>query len=149
MQRVLHCALQHALQSMLQWVLRRWMCLLTAIVTKFESWCPQHFLSIVIAVAFQIPPQKKKSLNKDKATLYHSTFWPERISAMGWLRLVGSLKLYVSFAEYRLFSRALLQKRPIIIRSLLIIATPYDRTPLVFWNCYCVFKSPQRIKKKK
>jgi len=28
---------------------------------------------------------------------------------MGWLRLVGSLKLYVSFAEYSLFYRALLQ----------------------------------------
>jgi len=33
---------------------------------------------------------------------------------MGWLRLVGSLKLQVSFAEHRLFSRALLQKRPVI-----------------------------------
>ena len=29
--------------------------------------------------------------------------------SVGWLRLVGSLKLYVSFAEYRLFYRALLQ----------------------------------------
>ena len=44
---------------------------------------------------------------------------------MGWLRLVGSLKLQVSFAEYCLFYRALLQKRPIILRSLLIVATPY------------------------
>jgi len=44
---------------------------------------------------------------------------------MGWLRLVGSLKLQVSFAEYRLFYRALLQKRPVILRSLLIVATPY------------------------
>jgi len=43
---------------------------------------------------------------------------------MGWLRLVGSLKVQVSFAEYRLFYRALLQKRPIILRSLLIVATP-------------------------
>jgi len=43
---------------------------------------------------------------------------------MGWLRLVGSLKLQVSFAEYRLFYRALLQKRPIILMSLLIEATP-------------------------
>ena len=46
-------------------------------------------------------------------------------SHMGWLRLVGSLQLYVSFAEYRLFSRALAQKRPIIWRSLLIVATPF------------------------
>jgi len=43
---------------------------------------------------------------------------------MGWLQLVGSLKSKVSFAEYRLFYRPLLQKRPIILRSLLIVATP-------------------------
>ena len=35
-------------------------------------------------------------------------------SIMGWLRLVGSLKLLVSFAEYCLFYRSLLQKRPVI-----------------------------------
>jgi len=33
-----------------------------------------------------------------------------------WLRLVGSLKLYFSFAKYSLFYRALLQKRPMILR---------------------------------
>jgi len=49
----------------------------------------------------------------------------EEEEAMGWLRLVGSLKLKVSFAEYGLFYRGLLQKRPIILRSLLIEATPY------------------------
>jgi len=43
---------------------------------------------------------------------------------MGWVRLVGSLKQQVSFAEYSLFYRALLQKRPIVLRSLLIVATP-------------------------
>ena len=31
---------------------------------------------------------------------------------MWWLRSVGSIKLQVSFAEYRLFYRSLLQKRP-------------------------------------
>jgi len=36
---------------------------------------------------------------------------------MGWLRLVGSLKLWVSFAEYSLFYRALLQKRPMVLRN--------------------------------
>jgi len=49
-----------------------------------------------------------------------------RGTPMGWLRLVSSLKLQVSFAEYSLFYRALLQKRPIILRSLLIAATPYE-----------------------
>jgi len=47
------------------------------------------------------------------------------LSDMGWLRWVGSLKLHVSFAEYRLLYRTLLQKRPIILRSLLLEATPY------------------------
>ena len=45
---------------------------------------------------------------------------------MGWLQSVGCLKWYVSFAEYRLFYRSLLQKRPVIWRSLLIEATPYE-----------------------
>ena len=45
-------------------------------------------------------------------------------SGMGLLRVVGSLKLQVSIAEYSLFYRALLQKRPMILRSLLNVATP-------------------------
>jgi len=44
---------------------------------------------------------------------------------MGWLQWVGALKLQVSFGEYSLFYRSLLQKRPIILRSLLIEAIPY------------------------
>jgi len=36
------------------------------------------------------------------------------------------LHLHDSFAEYRLFCRALLHKRPIILRSLLIVATLYS-----------------------
>jgi len=44
---------------------------------------------------------------------------------MGWLRLVGSIKLQVSFAEYRLFYRALLQKRSMILSILLTKATVY------------------------
>ena len=35
------------------------------------------------------------------------------------------LEQHVSFAEYRLFYRALLQKRPITLRTLIIEATPY------------------------
>ena len=45
-----------------------------------------------------------------------------------WLHVVGSIKLQVSFAEYRLFYRAFLQKRPVILSSLLIVATPYIYT---------------------
>ena len=44
---------------------------------------------------------------------------------MGWLRLVGSLKWQVSFAKEPYKRDDILQKRPIILRSLLIVATPY------------------------
>jgi len=57
-------------------------------------------------------------------------------ASMEWLRLVGFLKLQVSFAEYRLLYRSLLQKRPIILRSLLVEATPYSEDVWVY--CYCV-----------
>ena len=68
------------------------------------------------------------------------------IHYMGWLRLVGSLQFQVSFAKYRLFYRALLQKRHIILRSLLIVATPYARdmvgyghvTSAVLTSLFCV-----------
>ena len=62
--------------------------------------------------------------------------------------LVGSLKLQVSFAEYSLFSRALWQKRPIILRSLLIVATPYKLLQCVAVTLHCVlvcYKVLQRV----
>ena len=43
---------------------------------------------------------------------------------MGWLRLVGCLKLYVSFAKEPYKRHDILQKRPTILRSLLTVATP-------------------------
>ena len=46
-----------------------------------------------------------------------------QILNMGRLRLVGSLKLYVSFAKEPFKRDDILQKRPIIVRSLLIVAT--------------------------
>jgi len=43
---------------------------------------------------------------------------------MGWLQLVGSLKLYVSFAKEHYKRDDILQKRPITLRSLLHLAIP-------------------------
>jgi len=43
---------------------------------------------------------------------------------MGWLRLVGWIKLNVSFAKEPYNSDYVLQKRPTILRSLLIVSTP-------------------------
>jgi len=48
---------------------------------------------------------------------------------MGWLRLVGSLKLQVSFAKELYKRDDILPKRPIILRSLLLVATPYGYMP--------------------
>jgi len=45
------------------------------------------------------------------------------VYGVGWLRLVGSLKSYVSFAKEPYKIDDILQKRPIILRSLLIVAT--------------------------
>jgi len=45
---------------------------------------------------------------------------------MGWLRLVGSLKLYVSFAKQSYKRDNMLQKRPAILGSLLIVSTSYN-----------------------
>jgi len=51
-------------------------------------------------------------------------------TAMGWLRFVGSLKWQVFFATEPYKRDYILQKRPLILRSLLIVATPCrDETP--------------------
>ena len=42
---------------------------------------------------------------------------------MEWLRLVGSLKLWVSFAKEPYKRDYILQKKPMILRSLLPVAT--------------------------
>ena len=47
---------------------------------------------------------------------------------MGWLRLVGSLKLWVSFAKEPYKREDVLQKKPVILRSLLIVS-------ICRWTC--------------
>jgi len=50
-------------------------------------------------------------------------------------RLVGSLNLQVSFAKEPYNRDYILQKRPIIFRSLLIVATPYERIRVhMYWQ---------------
>jgi len=46
------------------------------------------------------------------------------MTGMGWLRLVRSLQLQVSFAKESYERDDILQKRPTILRSLLVAATP-------------------------
>jgi len=63
-----------------------------------------------------------------------------RGTSIGWLRMIGSLNLYVSFAEYCLLYRALLRQRPIILRSLLIVATTYTERQRSRGIYSCVYK---------
>ena len=63
---------------------------------------------------------------------------------MGWLRLIGSLKLQVSSAKEPYKRDYVLQKRPIISRSLLLVATPqlHFLTPIssgVVQMCVCTY----------
>jgi len=48
-----------------------------------------------------------------------------RHTHLGWLRVVGSLKSWVSFAKEPYKRDYILRKRPMILRSLLLVATPY------------------------
>jgi len=58
------------------------------------------------------------------------------INLMGWLRWVGSFKLCVSFAKEPYKRDYILQKRPMILSSLLIVATPYLIRHIT-QNCVC------------
>jgi len=53
---------------------------------------------------------------------------------MGWLRLVGSLKVHVSFAKEPYKRDYIFQKRHITLRSPLIVATPY----VYMYTCICL-----------
>jgi len=60
------------------------------------------------------------------------------VDGMGWLRSVGSLKSYVSFAKEPYKRDDILQKRPMILRSLLIVATSYVFTMYDYaYVCVC------------
>jgi len=61
------------------------------------------------------------------------------IFIMGWLWLIGSIKLYVSFAKEPYKRDDILQKRPIILRSLLTIATPYVFGAHIPWSRRAAF----------
>jgi len=75
-----------------------------------------------------LPAATDADKNSQKSALY--SFYVVARSQKndaGWLRLVGSFKLQVSFAKEPYKKDDILQKRPIILRSLLLVATPYPK----------------------
>jgi len=61
----------------------------------------------------------RKKAERERAGIKARKQTRER-SIMGWLRLVGSLKLQVTFAKEPCDRDDILQQRPVILRSLLI-----------------------------
>jgi len=59
--------------------------------------------------------------------------------SMGWLRLLGSIKLKVSFAKETYKRDYILQKRPIVLSILLTVATRYHWMPDVTIVCMYVW----------
>jgi len=70
----------------------------------------------------------------DEKCIYHNL--TTCLPGMGWLRLVGSLKLQVSFAKEPYKTDDIVQKRPLILRSLLIVATPYSCVSIGLFRVY-------------
>jgi len=115
---VLQCV---AVRDQLLDVLARCCCVVRCYVVQSVAVCCSVLQRV--AVCSIARPVARRSL-QGVAAISQKFLPSSNLLTMVWLRLVGSLKLLVSFAEYSLFYRALLQKRPIIFRSLLIIATP-------------------------
>jgi len=81
---------------------------------------------VYCVVLFRGQPNQRYVFNFDIGTK-DTGYWPspQPFLDMAWLRLAGSLKLQVSFAKEPYKRDNILQKRPIILRSLLIVATPH------------------------
>jgi len=87
---------------------------------------------------WQTCKQKKKEKKKDEQWQDILQYLNSLRSAMGWLRLVGFVKFYVSFAKEPYKRHDILQKRPRILRSLLIVATPYRTYEWVMWHIWTI-----------
>jgi len=61
------------------------------------------------------------------------------IRGMGRVRLVGSIKLHVSFAKESYKKDYILQKRPIILSILLTVVTPYLRVVRTVGDGVCIY----------
>jgi len=79
--------------------------------------------TIFISILTTIPNRDFNSRDHHTSRLFGNEYVLRHVD-MGWLRLVGSLKAQVSFAKESHKRDDILQKRPIILRSLLIVATP-------------------------
>ena len=66
--------------------------------------------------------------------IYICIHFKQKLGFLFWKVFVGSLKLYVSFAKEPYKRDYILQKRPIILRSLLMCV--YTNRRFLFWKAY-------------
>jgi len=80
---------------------------------------PMHLSHLLLVLKDHLVRRSTHELSHD-ASISSPT-----CATMGCLRLVGSLKLQISFAKEPCQRDDILQKSHVILRSLLIVATPY------------------------
>ena len=103
--RITHISMHH--KAHMSWLIYTWLIHMTGLIHLYHM-LPRHIHTHTRTHTFtHIDPPPILAL------LY-----------MGWLRLVGPLKLRVSFAKEPCKRDYILQKRPINLRSLHIVATP-------------------------
>ena len=109
--------MREALHSNFLWILQSAACVSACLLMRLYSLSLALSLSHSRALSRPLSFSLSLSLSRVRART--------RAFPMGRLRLVGSLKSWVSFAKEPYKRDYILQKRPIIVRGLLISATPY------------------------
>ena len=94
-----------------------------------------HYMTHICVYMYYSARRRVQGLSIDDwlSTLILSDIYTTS-SPMGWLQWLGSITLFVSFAEYSLFYRAILQKRPIILSILLTEATAYNMHTNIYFG---------------
>jgi len=78
-------------------------------------------------------------------SLFPALITSPSVLAVGWLWLVGSIKLQVSFAKETYKRNYTLQKRPIILSILLTAATPYQSLPHIIPSPHSASRTPREL----
>ena len=95
-----------------------------------------HILRSIVRINVHIHTSQYMYILRIYTLMYIHYIYTSQLSC----KLIYTLRILRSIADrkYRLFYRARLQKRPVILRSLLIEATPYVSCKLIYIYCkYC------------
>jgi len=94
--------------------------------------------SLAYSLSFSFAPSLVLLPNPSTHGKQYIWIWFCSSQTMGWLQVVGSLKLWVSFAKEPHERDDILQKIPKILRSQLLVTTPYPKSDVLL-----AIKSPR------